>query len=154
MERNPADTVSLRLVRADDLDIFYEHRRDPEAVRRTNFPAQSRDVFLAHWTEKILGDDTVTVRTVLAGDEVAGNVMAWWQDGRREVGYWLGRQFWGRSLGTGALRRFLEIETIRPLYATTDVGNVASRRLLERCRFAFAETVDTGDVRYDLLILK
>src|SRR4051812_23432521 len=32
----------------------------------------------------------------------AGNIVAWWQDGQRYVGYWFGREFWGRGVGTRA----------------------------------------------------
>ena len=66
--------------------------------------------------------------------------MAWWQEGRRFVGYWLARPFWGRGIGTAALRLFLTEEQVRPLYADTDVGNTASARLLERCGFRRVET--------------
>ncbi|MFF5083072.1 GNAT family N-acetyltransferase [Actinoplanes sp. NPDC000266] len=150
-----AEPVTLRPVRTADLETFFEHRREPEAVRRANSPAHEHDAFLTHWTERILADDAVTARTVLAGEKIAGNVLSWWrQDGRREVGYWLGQEFWGRSIGTSALRLFLRIEKTRPLYGTTDVGNLASRRVLERCGFVFAETVDAEGHRYNLLILR
>ncbi|MEV4348965.1 GNAT family N-acetyltransferase [Actinoplanes sp. NPDC049596] len=148
------EPVTLRPVRVDDLDAFFGHQQEPEAVRRANFAARDREAFLAHWTGRILGDDTVTARTVLAGEQIAGNVVSWWQDGHREVGYWLGQAFWGRSIGTSAVRQFLEIEKTRPLYGTTDVGNLASRRLLEGCGFTFVETVDAGEKKYDLSVLR
>ncbi|GAA0518556.1 GNAT family N-acetyltransferase [Paractinoplanes deccanensis] len=154
MERTPAATVTLRPARLEDLGVLFEQQREPEANRRANFPARGREAFFTHWTERILGDDTVRVRTIAVDGFISGYVVAWWQDGRRTVGYWLGQDFWGRGIGTRALRSFLDVEKTRPLYADTDVGNVASRRLLERCGFELVETVDTGEVRYDLLILR
>ncbi|MEU8818229.1 GNAT family N-acetyltransferase [Actinoplanes sp. NPDC048796] len=147
------EPVTLRAVRPTDLDTFFAHQQEPQAVRRANFPARDRDTFHTHWTERILADEAVTARTVLSGERIAGNVVSWWQDGRREVGYWLGQEFWGRSIGTGALRLYLEIETTRPLYGTTDVGNLASRRVLERCGFVHVETAENDGRRYDLLVL-
>jgi RimJ/RimL family protein N-acetyltransferase len=56
-------------------------------------------------------------------------------DGQREVGYWVGRDFWGRGLATKALKIFLEIEETRPLYGVVAVHNIASQRVLEKCGF-------------------
>jgi RimJ/RimL family protein N-acetyltransferase len=91
---------------------------------------------------------------VTVDGKTAGNVVAWWQDGRRSVGYWFGREFWGRGAGTRALTQFLELEQTRPLYADTDVGNTASIRLLERCGFRRVETIKTPEVEYVLLRLE
>jgi RimJ/RimL family protein N-acetyltransferase len=149
----PDADVSLRPVRISDVDQFFEHEQDQEAQRRANFRARTRPEFRTHWMTRILGDPEVGARTVLAGDEVAGNVVSWWQDGRREVGYWLGRAFWGRGVGTRALTLYLGVETFRPLCATADIGNTASIRLLERCGFTRVETVRQPDVEFVVLEL-
>jgi RimJ/RimL family protein N-acetyltransferase len=127
--------VLLRDVDDADLEVFYEQQREEEAVRRARFPARDRDRFLAHWRTKVLGNPTGHVQAVTVGGEVAGNIVAWWQDDRRFVGYWFGQRFWGRGVGTAALRQFLAREDVRPLYAEPVVGNTASVRLLERCGF-------------------
>ncbi|RPJ44644.1 MAG: N-acetyltransferase, partial [Chloroflexi bacterium] len=56
--------------------------------------------------------------------------------GEREVGYWLGREFWGRGIATQALTAFLEQVTERPLFAHVAKHNLSSRRVLEKCAFA------------------
>nr|WP_221377321.1 GNAT family N-acetyltransferase [Actinoplanes polyasparticus] len=145
--------VRLRPVRIGDIGTFYDHEQEPEAQRRANFTARERPEFVTHWITRILGDPAVGARTVLAGDAVAGNVVSWNQNGRREVGYWLGRAFWGRGVGTRALTQYLDIETARPLHATADVGNTASIRLLERCGFGRIDTVREGDVEFVVLEL-
>ena len=33
-----------------------------------------------------------------------GNIGCWEQEGRRPVGYWIGREFWGKGLATRALQ--------------------------------------------------
>ncbi|WP_250008450.1 GNAT family N-acetyltransferase [Actinoplanes sp. M2I2] len=145
--------VRLRAVEPADLEVFFEHEQQPEAQRRANFRARDRPAFFEHWTERILGDDRVGARTVLADGEVAGGVVSWWQDGLREVGYWLGQDFWGRGVGTGALTRYLQIEPIRPLRATVDAGNTASLRLLRRCGFTEVDTVHEAAVTFVVLEL-
>ena len=118
--------VLLRDVDDADLEVFYEQQREEEAVRRAQFPARDRNTFLTHWRPKVLGNPTGHVQTVTVDGEVAGNVLAWWQEDRRFVGYWFGQRFWGRGVGTAALRQFLQREQVRPLYAEPFVGNTAS----------------------------
>jgi RimJ/RimL family protein N-acetyltransferase len=52
------------------------------------------------------------------------------------VGYWLGREFWGKGIATRALEEFLQEIKTRPLYAHVAKHNIGSRRVLEKCGFA------------------
>jgi len=145
--------VQLRDVDDADLEVFFEQQREEEAVRRARFPARDRERFLTHWRTKVLGNPTGHAQTVTVDGEVAGNIVAWWQDGRRFVGYWFGQRFWGRGVGTAALRQFLQREQIRPLYADPFVGNTASVRLLERCGFRRVGVDHDGDLEFVVLRL-
>jgi len=60
----------------------------------------------------------------------------------REVGYWLGKAYWGKGIATHALELFLEIETTRPLYAAAVKNNTGSIRVLEKCGFKFLKSAD------------
>ena len=71
------------------------------------FPSSRRDAFGTHWA-RVLEDETVTKKTVLVDGRVASNVVSFEVEGEREVGYWLGREFWGRGVPTEALSQFLE----------------------------------------------
>jgi RimJ/RimL family protein N-acetyltransferase len=127
--------VVLRDVTEGDLAIFFEHQRDPVANRMADFPPRDRDAFRAHWT-KILADESVTKKTILFDGRVAGNVVSFEQDGEREVGYWIGREYWGRGVATKALSVFLSrVEVRRPLHAGVAKHNLASKRVLEKCGF-------------------
>ena len=134
------DGVRLRQAEPGDVTHFHDHESDPEALRRANFPVRDRETFVAHWERNIFGEPTVRARAVLVDGELAGNIVAWWQEGRRFVGYWLARRCWGRGIGTAALRQFLTEEQVRPLYADTDAGNTASAKLLQRCGFRLVPT--------------
>ena len=92
---------------------------------------------MAHWA-KILADDTVTIKTILFNGQVAGNIVSFQQSGEREVGYWIGREYWGKGIATRALAMFLELVKQRPIYAHVDKHNIASRRVLEKCGFVVA----------------
>jgi RimJ/RimL family protein N-acetyltransferase len=132
-----SNTILLRNVIASDLPIFFEQQFDPVANQMAAFPARDRDAFMAHWT-KILADESNILKTILYGDQVAGNIVSWEhpdEASKREVGYWLGRDYWGKGIATQALALFLEQVTSRPLYAHVAKHNRASIRVLEKCGF-------------------
>ncbi|MGP3969202.1 GNAT family N-acetyltransferase [Streptomyces sp. 6N223] len=145
--------VCLRDVGPADLEVFFAQAHDPEAVRRSKVPPREREAFMTHWETRILGDPAVFVQAVTVEGEPAGNVVAWWDEDRRFIGYWFGRQFWGGGVGTRALALFLERERTRPLYADPFVGNTGSVRLLEKHGFRRAETVRHGENEHVMLVL-
>jgi RimJ/RimL family protein N-acetyltransferase len=126
--------VFLRDVIEQDVPIFFEHQRDPDAGRMAAFPAREQDAHAAHWA-KILADDTVTKKTIVADGRVAGNIVSFDQSGRQMVGYWIGKDDWGKGIATKGLSAFLDQMPIRPLYAYVAKHNVASIRVLAKCGF-------------------
>ena len=126
--------VRLRNVAESDLPVFFEQQCDADALRMVAFVPRDRDAFMAHWG-KLLADQTVPVRTVLFDGQVAGNITSWEQDGKRLVGYWIGKQYWGKGVATRALRQFLGVVQARPLYAHVAKHNIGSIRVLTKCGF-------------------
>jgi len=137
--RSPGD-VRIRDVRDGDVEVFFEHQRDPGAVRMAAVPSREWEAYAAHW-RRLRADDTVVKRTILVDGQVAGNLVSWEQSGRRQVGYWVGRDHWGRGVATRALALFLTHVRSRPLYADVAVHNIGSMRVLEHCGF---RRVDSG----------
>jgi RimJ/RimL family protein N-acetyltransferase len=136
----PPSNVSLRDVTEADLPILYEHQRDPVAARMAAFPRRDWDAFLPHW-KKILGDSSVVTKAVLVDGVLAGNVVSFVRAGVREVGYWIGREYWGRGVATKALAAFLTHDRTRPMYARVAKHNVASIRVLEKCGFTISNEI-------------
>ncbi len=139
--------VRLRDVVEADLPILFEHQQDPEASRMAAFPSRDREAFLAHWRTKILGDATVAKKTILFDGRVAGNIVSFERDGKKLVGYWIGREFWGQGVATSALAQFLETVPGRPLYAYVAKHNVGSIRVLEKCGFRISAGAASGSER-------
>jgi RimJ/RimL family protein N-acetyltransferase len=129
-----ASPVSLREVVDSDIAIFFEHQRDPASVEMAAFPARDKQAHEEHWS-KIRNQEGVVTRTILAGDEVAGNIGCWKQNDMRLIGYWIGRGHWGKGIATSALTQFVELVAERPLYAYVAKSNVVSIRVLEKCGF-------------------
>ena len=125
----------LREVVEADLPVFYEHQRDREAAAMAAFPPRERDAFMAHWA-KTLANDSALTWTVVSDGAVAGNIGCWEDDGRRLVGYWIGREFWGRGLATDAARACVTIGRdwlgLPSLVGLVRPANVASQRVLRK----------------------
>lgn len=135
--------ISLRAVETADIERFFEHQSESQAVAMAAWPARDRATHFAHW-ERILGDLDVIARTVVDDDQVVGDVVAWLDDGRRLVGYWIGRAHWGRGVASEALAQFVREIGDRPLYAYVAVENRGSIRVLEKNGFTPAPTQPDG----------
>lgn len=134
MDKHLTMNVNLRNITAPDLSILFEQQLDPEATTMAAFPSRDKENFDAHWA-KIMANESNIMMTIEADGQVAGNMLSWEMDGKREVGYWLGREFWGKGIATEALKQFLDEVKTRPLWAHVAKHNVGSRRVLEKCGF-------------------
>src|ERR1043165_2116248 len=130
-----SNEVRPRNVEPNALPIFYEQQLDEDATRMAAFPSRDRAAFDAHWANNILGNPANITRTILVDDQVAGNIGSWSQDDVRLIGYWIGKEHWGKGVATRALAEFLHVVTERPLYAHVAKHNVGSIRVLEKCGF-------------------
>ena len=131
------ERVTIRDVQPSDLDAFFEHQLDPKAIRLAAFVCddpKDRAAFDAHW-DKILHAPQNTTRTIVAGGRVAGHIACYPQGERREVTYWLGREFWGRGIATQALQQMLRLAVDRPMLARAATDNLGSIRVLQKCGF-------------------
>jgi RimJ/RimL family protein N-acetyltransferase len=140
---SPAN-LRLRAVEDADLPTLLAHQDDPVAAAMAAFPTRDPVAFFAHWAE-IRSDPTVIARAIVVDGAVVGDIVSWIEDGRRELGYWIGQEYWGRGYATGALRLMLEQVPDRPMFARVAAHNIASRRVLEHCRFVHAGEADAAD---------
>jgi RimJ/RimL family protein N-acetyltransferase len=128
----------LRNVVNDDLPIFFERQLDQEANYMAAFTAKdptNQEAFMAHW-HRILTDKTVAIQTIIFNGQVAGSVSSYEEEGKPEVTYWLGKEYWGKGIATWALKEFLaQKNQFRPIYARVAKDNLGSRRVLEKCGF-------------------
>jgi|SRR5687768_630284 len=147
--------VRLRDVEASDLALFFEHQRDPMAVAMVAFRSRDAAEFAQHWAN-LLADSSKLKKTIVVDDQVVGNIGSWLSEGKREIGYWIDRAFWGRGIATEALSAFLRLEMTRPLYAGVAKHNAASIRVLQKCGFTllgFEDAAHEADATHVLLML-
>lgn len=150
--------VQLRDALETDLRIFYEQQLDPDAIQMAAFPTRTGEAFMSHWL-KVMADKSILIKTILFHGDIAGNIVCFEQLGEREVGYWLGKEYWGKGIASAALTQFLELIETRPLYAHVAKHNIASKRVLEKCGFSvvaedkFFSKVFGEDIEEYILIL-
>lgn len=102
------DNVLLREVEDGDIDVFLQQQLDPEATQMAGFASHGEDEFHSPW-RRIRSDETNILRTILFEGDVAGNIVSWEQDAKWQIGYWIGREFWGKGIASQALEMFLGI---------------------------------------------
>ena len=138
--------VALRDVIASDIEVFYEFEADPVANEMAAFPARDRAAHEAHWA-KIVPDPACVTRTIVDADLVVGNICSWVMDDERLVGYWIGREYWGRGFASQALQLLVaEVVTQRPVFAHVVEQNLGSIRVLEKAAFSAVGRQTAGDV--------
>jgi RimJ/RimL family protein N-acetyltransferase len=131
--------ILLRPVLEADLPILFQQQLDPDAVAMSAYPAKDKGEFTRHW-EGILKNKAIVARTIIYKDKIAGHIICW-KEGKYEqrVGYWIGKQFWGRGVATSALQEFLTEVKVRPLFAEVANHNLASKHVLEKNGFVLHE---------------
>jgi RimJ/RimL family protein N-acetyltransferase len=145
--------VGLRHVEADDIAVFFRQQRDPVASAMAAFASRDRAAHDEHWA-KILADESAIARTIVAGDDVVGNIGSWIDDGDRMVGYWIGREYWGRGYATHAVAGFIGEVRERPLWARVAEHNLGSLRVLAKCGFAVIGTERHDDDPVTEIVLR
>ena len=138
----------LRDVRPEDLDHFFEHQREPEGRYMLGFGApdpNAREDFDAKWSRHLTNPEiqmwTIGFRADgQPSEQVAGAIMTFYRsaDGPIEMGYHLGRAFWGRGIASKAVAEVLKRKPERPFAARCISDNLASRRVL--LKNGFVET--------------
>ncbi len=138
----------LRKFTLDDVDRLAKLLNDEEVSRWTAtipFPYSRQDAI--DCLNNILTQDLRNPYAVVMHDEIVACV-SWWPDDAQniEVGYWVGRDYWGRGIAARALSLLLalpELPRNKPIVAKVMSGNEASGRVLLKNGFQF-----TGECQF------
>lgn len=134
----------LRDVIEDDIPIFFAHQLDEEANHMAAFTTQdptNQEAFFDFW-KKIRANETIITKTIVYKEHVVGSVLSYVENGKPEVSYWIGKEFWGQEMATRALLRFLiSVNQTRPIYARVAKNNHGSKRVLEKCGFEVIDEI-------------
>ena len=114
-----------------------------EAISRwtSKIPCPCTTQHIIDWIEGLKTKLNRNPYAVIVDDEIVACV-SWWPegDGDVEVGYWVGKDYWGKGLASRALAMLLELPEIpknKRLVAKVLEGNTASERVLLKNGFVF-----------------
>lgn len=140
--------ITLRSLRKSDEFWVAKHANDKEVARYITLPHP----YSLRDAKKFIKKSKNELRKskpkeICCGIELKENkkvigVMSFvidWKNENAEVGYWLGREYWGRGLAREALLLLLEYGfkklKLKKIYARVHEPNVRSAKLLERVGF-------------------
>lgn len=135
------DLVKLRRARPADAQALYLAARDPEVMRFMDWPMPSdpRDTELhleklfEAWERGSEYQWTILERN---SGKCAGSISCRPKGHSVDFGYFLARDYWGKGMASEAASAVLTWLATQPeivrIWATVDVDNIRSRRLLER----------------------
>ncbi len=129
--------IKLRQTEVADLESFFWFQLDKEASYLAAFTPKyptDKTAYLEKYT-KLLNDTTVNMQTIFVDEIIAGSISKFEMEGEAEITYWIDRNFWGQGITTTALKQFLNIETMRPIFGRVAFDNFSSQKVLEKCGF-------------------
>jgi ribosomal-protein-alanine N-acetyltransferase len=139
--------LSLRWIRAEDVDDFYAVYSNPEVMRYWSTPPlpdkDAASKLINEIQEGIKRDEMLKWGIALrSSDQLIGSITLFHIDlthRRAEIGYAQGRAYWGQGYMQEALKAVLnhafEILNLHRIEADVDPRNAASVRTLERLGF-------------------
>ena len=138
--------LRLRTPTMDDTEaIFTTYARDPEATRyvsfRTHRSAEEAREYVEDCARGWAGSGPFTWAIVLRDSgRLVGMIDIRPQNHRVELGYILGREYWGRGYMTEVVRAVSDWALAQPeihrVWAVCDVDNLASARVMEKAGMA------------------
>lgn len=141
-----AGRCTLREYRHGDAAALARHANDYEIWRnmRDRFPHPYSQIEAESWLTLVAGQRPVTSFAIDVEGELCGGIgIALRPDIERcgaEIGYWLGRAYWGRGIATAALQTlsahlFVAFPELERLFALPFADNRPSCRVLEKAGY-------------------
>lgn len=152
------ERLLLRPWREEDAEDLYEYAKDPEVGPPTGWPPHT-DV---ENSRQIIGDILSVPETYavcLKDGKAIGSISLMMRDvttmtdrdDECELGYWIGKPFWGQGLipeaARGLLRYAFEELGMRAVWCGYYEGNEKSRRVQEKLGFVYRYTTHGLDVK-------
>ena len=141
------ERLVLRPWQESDAESLYKYAQDPAIGPIAGWPPETYAVIL-----KETGEPVGSIG-IMFGDGLHSAEM---QENEAEIGYWIGRPYWGQGLIPEAVRcllkRCFEDLGMTAVWCGYYDGNTKSRRVMEKCGFRFHHTEEgktspLGDVR-------
>ena len=152
------ERLILRRWNEDDVEDLYKYASDPDIGPAAGWPAhqsidESMDVIRNVFSGKeqyaiCLKEDGKAIGAI--GLKLKGHTDMTDRDDECELGYWIGKPFWGRGLVPEAAREMLrhafEDCKMQKVWCAYYEGNNKSKRVQEKCGFKYHHRSENVDV--------
>ncbi len=157
--RIETERLVLRPWREDDAAALYRYASDPEVGPAAGWAPHTSVEDSLNVLRTILMDDHTWAITIKGSDEPVGSIgispgRTKEQNGELEIGYWIGRPFWGNAYVPESVRAVLSLYFAfgaERIWCAHAEGNDRSRRVIEKCGFRYRFSADwtapIGEVR-------
>lgn len=147
-------TCAIRSWSRDDIASLTQHANDHEVWKgmRDVFPHPYSEADAADWVSYSNKQEPERNFAIdVAGAAIGGIGFVFMDDVYRycaEIGFWLGREYWGRGITSEAVMlatrfAFAHFDVVR-IFGVVFMTNVASRRVLEKCHYTHEGTLRTS----------
>ncbi len=143
-----SDRIKLRKLKLSDAKDICENLKDKEMIRWTlniPWPYKKKDAisFIRKTNYESKKKRRYTFGIILKDTNKLIGVIDLlkidWANKNAELGYWLGKRYWGKGLMTEAVKLVLKFAfkklKLHKVYANVFEQNIASRKVLENCGF-------------------
>lgn len=106
----------------------------------SNIPFPYTEQNAKDWIDETSRDNSKHPFAVEVEGQLVACVSYWPYENGVEIGYWVGKEFWGKGICTGALHMMLSHAAFPrsiPVFAKVMEKNIGSQRVLEKCGFKF-----------------
>lgn len=144
MTVGPNPNVHLRPYALEDADQLAVLLNDPDVTAMTAsipypYARSDAEAFLSNARND---EGRIVGRAILLDDVLVGGVgLGPRPNGREELGYWVGKAYWGQGIATRAVAQFLDVLRTNgvagPIHAQTMRSNQASQKVLLSNGFTF-----------------
>ena len=151
--------LTLRPWMENDAECLYHFAKNPNVGPIAGWPPHQsiedslnviKTVFSKRETYAIVKDD---IPIGCVGFLFHPDTNHWWGDGACELGYWIAEEYWGNGYAAEASKALISHAfndlDISIIYATYKVGNVKSKRVLEKLGFKYYTDMVNEDYRHE-----
>lgn len=142
--------IRLRKLTPKDAHDIYENVNDPDVSRWTAlipypYPKSLATKFIRSSRYQIKNNKALIIGIESIGNKKIVGVISLTRINkthkRAEIGYWLGKKYWGKGIMTQAVEEILHMAfkkmKLHRVYAKVFEENIASRKTLEKCGFQY-----------------